>query len=97
MIEWGAEFDQHEDGLYKLGKEGGHSEHRILHHKDVTGQEIERALLKAIEQYKNIQIINHCFVVDFNHTTPSWISSYKINTHNYVLWRIRIEFTNQRN
>lgn len=64
MIEWGAKFDQHEDGLYKLGKEGGHSEHRILHHKDVTGQEIERALLKAIEQYKNIQIINHCFVVD---------------------------------
>lgn len=64
MIEWGAKFDRYDDGLYKLGKEGGHSEHRILHHKDITGQEIERALLGAVEQYKNIHIVNHCFVVD---------------------------------
>ncbi len=64
MIEWGTQFDKEEDGDYKLGKEGGHSEFRILHHKDVTGKEIERALLAAIARYRNIQILNHCFVVD---------------------------------
>src|SRR5215217_2608106 len=37
LIAWGARFDKEADGDYKLGKEGGHSEFRILHHKDVTG------------------------------------------------------------
>ncbi len=64
MIDWGAQFDRLPDGDFKLGKEGGHSESRILHHKDVTGSEMERALLEAIQQYSNIQLINHCFVLD---------------------------------
>ena len=64
IIDWGTKFDKHADGDYKLGKEGGHSEFRILHYKDVTGKEIERALLAAIEQAPNIEVINHCFVID---------------------------------
>lgn len=64
IIEWGARFDKEKDGDYKLGKEGGHSEFRIIHHKDVTGWEMERALLEAIYQQKNITVINHWFVVD---------------------------------
>lgn len=64
LIEWGADFDKESDGDYKLGKEGGHSEFRILHHKDITGFEMERSLLKALESFPNIKIIKHCFVVD---------------------------------
>ncbi|MBP6022802.1 L-aspartate oxidase [Ferruginibacter sp.] len=64
IIEWGAQFDKEPDGDFKLGKEGGHSEFRILHHKDVTGKEMERALLAAIAKQKNIELISHCFVVD---------------------------------
>ncbi|HMO63040.1 MAG TPA: L-aspartate oxidase [Ferruginibacter sp.] len=64
IINWGARFDKDPDGDYKLGKEGGHSEYRILHHKDVTGKEMERALLSAIAAQKNIQVINHCYVLD---------------------------------
>ena len=64
LIEWGARFDKEPDGDYKLGKEGGHSEFRILHHKDVTGREMERALLEAIKKAKNIELISHCFVID---------------------------------
>lgn len=64
IIEWGAKFDKDQDGDYALGKEGGHSEFRILHHKDVTGREMERALLDAIKSKSNIEVITHCFVVD---------------------------------
>lgn len=64
IISYGAQFDKDEKGEYALGKEGGHSEFRILHHKDVTGKEIERALLQQVTQTKNIEIINHCFVID---------------------------------
>lgn len=64
IIEWGARFDKDPDGDYSLGKEGGHSVNRILHHKDVTGKEMERALLLAIQTLPNIQLITHCFVID---------------------------------
>src|SRR5690606_4494614 len=59
-----ANFDKEESGDYKLGKEGGHSESRIIHHKDITGWEMERTLLNAVAGMSNIEIINHCFVVD---------------------------------
>jgi L-aspartate oxidase len=64
IIDWGAQFDKEPDGDFKLGKEGGHSEFRILHHKDVTGLEMERALLEAIKRKSNIELISHCFVLD---------------------------------
>lgn len=64
LINWGARFDKDPDGDYKLGKEGGHSENRILHHKDVTGQEMERTLLEAIKKCSNIHLITECFVLD---------------------------------
>ena len=64
LIELGAKFDKEEDGDYKRGKEGGHSEFRILHHKDVTGREMERALIDAVNAQQNIEFIKHCFVID---------------------------------
>lgn len=64
IIEWGAQFDKDAAGDYSLGKEGGHSVNRILHHKDITGKEMERALLQSIQTLPNIQLITHCFVVD---------------------------------
>jgi L-aspartate oxidase len=64
LINWGAAFDKEKTGDYKLGKEGGHSENRILHHKDVTGKEMERALIDEAHAQKNIQILDHCFVID---------------------------------
>lgn len=64
IIDYGADFDKTKTGEYALGKEGGHSAFRILHHKDVTGKEMERALLEEVSTLTNIQILNHCFVVD---------------------------------
>lgn len=64
LIDWGTEFDRAEDGTLDLGKEGGHSYHRIVHHKDETGKEIERAVLTKAQHYKNIQFLDYHFVVD---------------------------------
>ena len=64
IIDWGAQFDKDAEGDFKLGREGGHSEFRILHHKDVTGREMERALLDAVEKAPNIEFVKHCFVID---------------------------------
>ena len=64
IIQWGARFDKDDTGDFSLGKEGGHSEFRILHHKDVTGKEMERALVETVVSKPNIEIIKHCFVLD---------------------------------
>lgn len=64
IIEWGAKFDKDADGDYMLGMEGGHSEYRILHHKDVTGKEMERALIEKVQQFPNIEFHKHWFVIE---------------------------------
>src|SRR5690606_32355788 len=52
-------------GKYDLAKEGGHSEHRVLHYKDITGFEIERALLERAHQDENITILTHFLALEF--------------------------------
>lgn len=64
MAQWGADFDKSDSDCYDLGREGGHTENRVLHHKDVTGAEIERALLKAIEKQPNVQMYNFHYAID---------------------------------
>lgn len=64
MMNWGVRFDHTEKGILSLGREGGHTEDRIVHHKDITGAEIERALLIEIKKYPNIQLLTHHFAVD---------------------------------
>lgn len=64
LIEWGAKFDKNPDGNLNLGKEGGHSENRVVHHKDQTGYEIERAILRQVFKKDNITVCDHHFAVD---------------------------------
>ncbi|MDN3665227.1 L-aspartate oxidase [Algibacter miyuki] len=64
LLEWGANFDEDATGNLDLGKEGGHSEFRIVHHKDITGFEIETALLKRVHQLPNITLLPHHFAID---------------------------------
>jgi len=64
MIDYGTHFDKTNLGDYDLAKEGGHSEHRVLHYKDITGAEIERSLLAKIHEHPQIQILTHFFAVE---------------------------------
>ncbi len=64
LIDIGAQFDKNNAGEYDLAKEGGHSEHRILHYKDITGYEIERALLQRINKHPNITVYDHYYAID---------------------------------
>ncbi len=65
LIEWGTKFDKTQQGEYSLGREGGHSQNRILHHKDITGYEIARALLAEVEKSPNIHLLEDHFTIDF--------------------------------
>jgi len=64
LIVWGADFDFKDSQNYDLGKEGGHSVNRILHHKDNTGFEIQKTLLEQVSQHSNIELYSHHFAID---------------------------------
>ncbi|WP_434415696.1 L-aspartate oxidase [Nannocystis pusilla] len=64
---YGVRFDRvggDEHAPFELGREGGHSRRRVVHHRDTTGYEIERALLAAAHAHPNITIHEHHTVID---------------------------------
>ncbi|MBK7762401.1 MAG: L-aspartate oxidase [Bacteroidetes bacterium] len=93
LIQWGADFDKEIGGDFKLGKEGGHSENRILHHKDITGKEMERALLNKVHEQLNIQILDHCFVIDIitQHHLGKLITKATPNIECYGVYVLNLE------
>jgi len=67
LIEWGVEFTRAEKDnstIYDLGREGGHSRRRVLHSKDFTGKELERALVEKAGSKKNIEIYENFFAIN---------------------------------
>ena len=63
LIDLGVAFSSLEDGSLSLGKEGGHSERRVLHVKDLTGKAIEDALLTSIAK-EGVDLFEHFFAID---------------------------------
>ena len=77
LVQYGVDFDlDGKRGRFDLHREGGHSEFRILHHKDNTGEEIERALLEAARRHPNIEIREHQFAIDLitQHHLGQWVT-----------------------
>lgn len=64
LVEAGAEFDRRADGLFDLGREGAHSENRILHHKDNTGEMIQQTLVQNARNHPNIAIYENHFAIE---------------------------------
>ncbi|HOF21981.1 MAG TPA: L-aspartate oxidase [Bacteroidales bacterium] len=64
LIELGVPFDRKEDGSYDLAREGGHSEYRILHYKDKTGEVIGETLIERVKREPNIEIFENHFAIE---------------------------------
>lgn len=64
---YGVRFDREQggsEGPFALGREGGHSHRRVVHHHDMTGAELVRALVAAAQAHPNITLLGHHMVVD---------------------------------
>jgi len=66
LVQWGVEFTRSasDPGQFDLGREGGHSMRRVLHARDLTGREIERALQEKAARQKNIRIYENHIAID---------------------------------
>ena len=76
LVHWGIDFDKNEQGLFDLHREGGHSEHRILHHKDNTGYEIQQSLIRQVKAHPEIEVFEHYFAIEIltQHHLGEWIT-----------------------
>jgi len=94
LIDIGTQFTK-KGNSFDLAREGGHSMSRILHAKDLTGQEIERALIHSVESKKNIQIFENAIAIDLL-TEHNLSGEIKIKTKNKNCWGAYIlESTNR--
>ncbi len=66
LVQWGVEFTRspNDPEHFDLGREGGHSMRRVIHAKDLTGKEIERALNEKASREKNIRIFENHIAID---------------------------------
>jgi L-aspartate oxidase len=67
LVELGMQFDEREVSGHRefdLGREGGHSKRRVLHVADVTGKEIENALLRELERQPHVDLLENHMAVD---------------------------------
>jgi L-aspartate oxidase len=64
LISWGTKFDERDGGL-ELGREGGHSHHRIVHALgDATGREVMRAVIEQTKKLENLAVWADTFTID---------------------------------
>ncbi len=89
LIDWGTHFDKQKNGLH-LTQEGGHSEKRIVHHKDKTGLEIQKSLIKKIKTFSNISLLENHTLVDLITDHHSG-SNYKRCYGAYVIFNLEQE------
>jgi len=64
LADLGAQFDRDAVGEFELGREGGHHARRVIHHKDTTGAEVQRALISAVAAHGNIKILDDHIAID---------------------------------
>ncbi|MCP3098547.1 L-aspartate oxidase [Myxococcus sp. K15C18031901] len=64
LVQLGAEFDRHTSGEFDLTREGGHSARRIIHAHDLTGREVQRALLAKCDETPNITFFPNTAAID---------------------------------
>lgn len=85
LLGWGVDFDKQNDGEFDLHREGGHSEHRILHHKDNTGAEIQESLIRKVKENSNIDIFDHHFAIELitQHHLGEWVTHHTPNKECY--------------
>ena len=64
LVDLGVHFTKKQSGEFDLGREGGHTERRVLHAGDITGREIERALVSAVAANSNISVFEEMISID---------------------------------
>ena len=93
LIDWGANFDKNNAGTLDLGREGGHTKNRVVHHKDQTGIEIERTILEETHRKKNIKLLDFHFALELITKNNRCFGAYVLNEKTNEILTLKADFT----
>ncbi|MEN9487805.1 MAG: L-aspartate oxidase [Bacteroidota bacterium] len=93
LINWGAKFDLNDEGNFDLGREGGHSKNRVVHHKDQTGYEIERAILIQAHKKQNIELFDFYFALELITENNQCFGAYVLNEKTNTIITFKSDYT----
>lgn len=71
----GVDFDKNEDGSLHLTLEGGHSRHRIAHHRDSTGYEITTVLIDKVKNLPNVEVSENTLCVELSNACDGFFAT----------------------
>ena len=88
LIDLGVSFNRNENGQYDLGREGGHSQRRVLHVNDLTGQAIQNVLIKNVKKLSNIEIKENWCAVNLYAQNFKCYGAYVLDQNNKEIHNI---------
>ena len=96
LISCGVKFARGADGMWDLGREGGHCARRILHAGDITGEKCEAAMIRTLRRHPEIDVREHTAVIDLIVTRRlgikghnRCIGAYVLDTETHEIYAIR--------
>ncbi|TBX67018.1 L-aspartate oxidase [Flavobacterium silvisoli] len=93
LIDWGARFDNNAEGHLDLGREGGHSKNRVVHYKDQTGLEIERAILLQVHKTRNIIVYDFHFALNLITQNDTCLGACVLNEQTHEVLTFQSDYT----
>lgn len=75
ILNMGVDFDKNADGSLNMTLEGGHSRHRIVHHKDSTGDEMTTVLIEKVKELPNVEVCENTLCVEVNHANDGYFAT----------------------
>jgi L-aspartate oxidase len=93
LINIGVKFTRNENGEYDLGKEGGHSERRILHVNDQTGKHIEKKLIDTVKKIENVRIKEYWCAINLYSKNFQCSGAYVLDQESEIIYNIAAKAT----
>lgn len=93
LTKYGVHFHKTPDGQYDLGREGGHSQRRVLHAGDITGHQVEVALLNQVMNNSNIAVMEHAMLIDLVLHEGRCIGAYIFNDKTSEVFAVQAKHT----
>ncbi|MHA2325350.1 MAG: L-aspartate oxidase [Promethearchaeota archaeon] len=93
LIDLGVEFTQDQNGDYALGKEGGHSERRVLHVNDQTGKSIEQSLINTVKNLPNVEMKEKWCAINLYDKNYKCYGAYILNQETHEIHNIAAKVT----
>ena len=93
LLEYGVNFHRTPDGQFDLGREGGHSQRRVLHAGDITGHQVEVALLRQAKANPNVSIMEHAMLIDLVLREGRCIGAYLFNDATGEIFAVQARHT----